>query len=213
MFFACHDSQVEVKGLVLMGASLTKEVVPPLARTLLQSPLGRHMLRPLLRSEVAQVTNRRAWHDASKLTSETLDLYKVSSTFSALHLHALRQVCGSRIVVVLLLRKFFSLLQAPLYVENWDEALLEICKTSMTTSVLSTASSAELVRCVSNLSALVVAGTRDTIVPIASAQTLVSQLPNSVCLVIWFMFAVGLQCVVNRLYCRSMLNVSARSSF
>jgi hypothetical protein len=64
-----------------MGASLTKEVVPSLARVLLHTTLGRHMLRPLLRSEIAQVTTRRAWHDASKLTSETLDLYKVSSTF------------------------------------------------------------------------------------------------------------------------------------
>lgn len=68
--------QVEVKGLVLVGVSLAREIVPSFARVLLHTTLGRHMLRPLLRSEIAQVTTRRAWHDASKLTSETLDLYK-----------------------------------------------------------------------------------------------------------------------------------------
>jgi hypothetical protein len=69
--------QVEVKGLVLVGVSLLREIVPPFARVLLHTSLARHMLRPLLRSEIGQVTTRRAWHDASKLTSETLDLYKV----------------------------------------------------------------------------------------------------------------------------------------
>ena len=69
--------QLEVKGLVLLGVSLAREVVPSFARVLLHTSLGRHMLRPLLRSEIGQVTTRRAWHDTSKLTSETLDLYKV----------------------------------------------------------------------------------------------------------------------------------------
>ena len=76
--------------------------------------------------------------------------------------------------------------------ENWDKALSEISKASMTTSVLSTSGSAELVRCVANLPALVVAGTRDNFVPLNSAETLVSQLPGSVRVFIWFMFAVGL---------------------
>lgn len=70
------STQVEVKGLVLVGVSLAREVVPSFARVLLHTTLGRHMLRSLLRSEIAQVTTRRAWHDASKLTSETIDLYK-----------------------------------------------------------------------------------------------------------------------------------------
>lgn len=65
--------------MVLVGVSLAREIVPSFARVLLHTSLGRHMLRPLLRSEIAQVTTRRAWHDASKLTSETLDLYKVRS--------------------------------------------------------------------------------------------------------------------------------------
>jgi pimeloyl-ACP methyl ester carboxylesterase len=72
----CVGKQVEVKGLVLVGVSLSREVVPPFARVLLHTSLARHMLRSLLRSEIGQVTTRRAWHDASKLTSQTLDLYK-----------------------------------------------------------------------------------------------------------------------------------------
>lgn len=70
-----------MKGLVLVCVSLAREVVPSFARVLLHTTLGRHMLRLLLRSEIAQVTTRRAWHDSSKLTSETLDLYKVGFTF------------------------------------------------------------------------------------------------------------------------------------
>lgn len=34
------------------------------------------MLRPLLRSEVGEVSNRRAWHEPAKLTAEVLDHYK-----------------------------------------------------------------------------------------------------------------------------------------
>lgn len=68
--------QVEIKGVVLVGVSVTREVVPTFARVLLHTSLGRHMLRPLLRSEIIQVANRRAWYDASKLTPDILDLYK-----------------------------------------------------------------------------------------------------------------------------------------
>jgi len=68
--------QVEVKGVVLVGVSVSREVVPTFARVLLHTSLGRHMLRPLLRSEIIQVANRRAWYDASKLTPDVLDLYK-----------------------------------------------------------------------------------------------------------------------------------------
>ena len=38
--------------------------------------LGRRILRPLLRSEVGEVANRRAWFDVTKLTPEVLHLYK-----------------------------------------------------------------------------------------------------------------------------------------
>jgi hypothetical protein len=70
--------KVEVKGVVLVGVSVSREVVPTFARVLLHTSLGRHMLRPLLRSEIIQVANRRAWYDASKLTPDVLDLYKVT---------------------------------------------------------------------------------------------------------------------------------------
>uniref|UniRef100_A0A0D6R4X3 AB hydrolase-1 domain-containing protein n=1 Tax=Araucaria cunninghamii TaxID=56994 RepID=A0A0D6R4X3_ARACU len=73
----CVDTyQVEVRGVVLVGVSISREVVPKFARVLLHTSLGRHMLRPLLRTEIIQVANRRAWHDASKLTSDVLELYK-----------------------------------------------------------------------------------------------------------------------------------------
>ena len=75
---SCRDvHQVEVKGVVLVGVSLTREVVPAFAWILLHTSLGQHMLRPLLRTEISQVANRRAWFDATKLTSDVLDLYKV----------------------------------------------------------------------------------------------------------------------------------------
>ena len=49
---SCRDvHQVEVKGVVLVGVSLTREVVPAFARILLYTSLGKHMLRPLLRIE------------------------------------------------------------------------------------------------------------------------------------------------------------------
>lgn len=68
--------QVEVKGVVLVGVSLTR-VVLAFAVILLHTSLGQHMLRPLLRTDISQVANRRAWFNATKLTSDVLDLYKV----------------------------------------------------------------------------------------------------------------------------------------
>jgi hypothetical protein len=95
LIFELHvGMQVEVKGLVLVGVSLSQEVVPPFARVLLHTSLARHMLRPLLRSEIGQVMTRRAWHDASKLTSETLDLYKVC--FCPAHDLFLECCCANR---------------------------------------------------------------------------------------------------------------------
>ncbi|KAJ4771075.1 alpha/beta-Hydrolases superfamily protein [Rhynchospora pubera] len=72
------SSEVEVKGVVLISASLSREVVPGFARILLHTPLGKkHMVRPLLRTEITQVVNRRAWYDSTKLTTEILSLYKM----------------------------------------------------------------------------------------------------------------------------------------
>jgi hypothetical protein len=79
-----------VKGVVLISASLSREVVPGFARILLHTPLGKkHMVRPLLRTEITQVVNRRAWYDSTKLTTEVLSLYKV--TYGKLLLHSYLQ--------------------------------------------------------------------------------------------------------------------------
>ncbi|KAK7349151.1 hypothetical protein VNO77_06293 [Canavalia gladiata] len=68
---------VTVKGVVLLNVSLSREVVPSFARILLHTSLGKkHLVRPLLRTEVTQVVNRRAWYDSTKLTPEVLTLYK-----------------------------------------------------------------------------------------------------------------------------------------
>jgi hypothetical protein len=75
-----------VKGVVLIGVSLSREVIPAFARILLHTPLRKkHMVRPLLRTEITQVINRRAWFDATKLTTDVLNLYKVH-TSSGLHI-------------------------------------------------------------------------------------------------------------------------------
>lgn len=72
--------QVEIKGIVLLSVNLSREVVPGFARILLS--LGKkHIVRPLLRAEITQVVNRRAWYDATKLNSEVLNLYKVKLLF------------------------------------------------------------------------------------------------------------------------------------
>lgn len=70
--------QVTVKGVVLLNVSLSREVVPSFARILLHTSLGKkHLVRPLLRTEITHVVNRRSWYDATKLTTEVLTLYKV----------------------------------------------------------------------------------------------------------------------------------------
>ncbi|KAK3026104.1 hypothetical protein RJ639_040776 [Escallonia herrerae] len=69
--------KVEIKGVVLLTVSLSREVVPAFARILLRTSLGKkHLVRPLLRTEITQVVNRRAWYNATKLTTEVLSLYK-----------------------------------------------------------------------------------------------------------------------------------------
>lgn len=75
----CDIMQVSIKGVVLLSVSLSREVVPGFARILLRTSLGKkHLVRPLLRTEITQVVNRRAWYDATKLTTEVLNLYKVT---------------------------------------------------------------------------------------------------------------------------------------
>ncbi|PIN26012.1 putative hydrolase/acyltransferase (alpha/beta hydrolase superfamily) [Handroanthus impetiginosus] len=68
---------LEIKGVVLLNVSLSRELVPAFARILLRTSLGKkHLVRPLLRTEIIQVVNRRAWYDGTKLTTEVLSLYK-----------------------------------------------------------------------------------------------------------------------------------------
>ncbi|CAI8611856.1 unnamed protein product [Vicia faba] len=72
-----NSFNVTVKGVVLVNVSLSREVVPSFARILLHTSLGKkHLVRPLLRTEITQVINRRSWYDATRLTSEVLSLYK-----------------------------------------------------------------------------------------------------------------------------------------
>ena len=70
-------------------------------------------------------------------------------------------------------------IQAPLFVEGWDEALHEVGRLSFST-VLSSNRAAELLRSVEDLPVLVVAGSEDVLVPLKSAQTMASKLVNSV---------------------------------
>ncbi|KAA3457195.1 Epoxide hydrolase-like protein [Gossypium australe] len=68
---------ITIKAVVLLSVSLSREVVPAFARILLRTSLGKkHLVRPLLRTEITQVVNRRAWYDATKLTTDVLSLYK-----------------------------------------------------------------------------------------------------------------------------------------
>lgn len=72
-----NSFNVTIKGVVLLNVSLSREVVPAFARILLRTALGKkHLVRPLLRTEITQVVNRRAWYDATKLTTDVLSLYK-----------------------------------------------------------------------------------------------------------------------------------------
>ncbi|CAI9114046.1 OLC1v1014665C1 [Oldenlandia corymbosa var. corymbosa] len=72
-----NSTSVDIKGVVLLGVSLSREVVPGFARILLRTSLGKkHLVRPLLRTEITQVVNRRAWYNATKLTTDVLNLYK-----------------------------------------------------------------------------------------------------------------------------------------
>lgn len=59
-----------VLGLVLLHPNLSGVMGPAFSRVLARSTLGRSILRPLLRTEVGEIANRRAWHNTDKLTSE-----------------------------------------------------------------------------------------------------------------------------------------------
>ncbi|KAI3773389.1 hypothetical protein L1987_47916 [Smallanthus sonchifolius] len=72
-----NSVDVKIKGVVLLTVSLSREVVPGLVRILMRTSLGKkNLVHSLLRTEISQVVNRRAWHDATKLTTDVLSLYK-----------------------------------------------------------------------------------------------------------------------------------------
>lgn len=66
----------QIAGLVLLHPNLSGHLVSAFARLLSKTQLGRSMLRPLLRTEIGEVANRRAWHNSEQLTREVLELYK-----------------------------------------------------------------------------------------------------------------------------------------
>lgn len=74
---SANTMKLEIKGVVLLNVSLSRELVPAFARILLRTSLGKkHLVRPLLRTEITQVVNRRAWYNETKLTNDVLSLYK-----------------------------------------------------------------------------------------------------------------------------------------
>ncbi|WOH09820.1 hypothetical protein DCAR_0729279 [Daucus carota subsp. sativus] len=79
---------VEIKGVVLLNVSLSREVVPGFARIILGTSLKRN-LASLVRAEIIQAVNRRAWYDATKLTTGVTNLYRapfyVEGWVEALH--------------------------------------------------------------------------------------------------------------------------------
>lgn len=65
-----HVAHPTVVGLALLHPNLSGQMGPALSRLLSRSKLGRSILRPLLRTEVGEVSNRRSWYNLDKLTPE-----------------------------------------------------------------------------------------------------------------------------------------------
>ncbi|MBA0580090.1 hypothetical protein Gorai_022323, partial [Gossypium raimondii] len=153
---------IMIKAVVLLSVSLSREVVPAFARILLRTSLGKkHLVRPLLRTEITQVVNRRAWYDATKLTTDVLSLYKTD--FKSLHKSG---DVGS------------LELWAPLCVEGWDEALHEIGRLSNET-ILSPQNATSLLKAVEEMPVLVITGAEDAHISLKSSQAMASKLVNS----------------------------------
>ncbi|KAJ0579403.1 hypothetical protein HanHA300_Chr04g0117621 [Helianthus annuus] len=71
------------------------------------------------------------------------------------------------------------MMQAPLYVEGWDESLYEIGKLSSDT-VLTEENASTLVKAVEDTPVMVIAGAEDALVSLKSVQTMASKFVNSV---------------------------------
>lgn len=156
---------------MLLSVSLSREVVPGFARILLRTSLGKkHLVRPLLRTEITQVVNRRAWYDASKLTTEVLNLYKVTYITFIIYTPKSFKMIG---MIDMMLK------QTPLCVEGWDEALHEIARLSYET-FLSPQNAEALLKAVEEMPVLVVGGVEDALVSLNTSQALAFKLRNSV---------------------------------
>lgn len=62
--------------MVFLHPDLSTDEAPSFSNLLRQSKIARSVLRPLLRSDIGEVSSRRAWYNHSKLTKEVLELYK-----------------------------------------------------------------------------------------------------------------------------------------
>ncbi|XP_010254284.1 PREDICTED: uncharacterized protein LOC104595303 isoform X2 [Nelumbo nucifera] len=128
---SAHSVHVEIKGVVLLSVSLSREVVPAFARILLRTSLGKkHLVRPLLRTEITQVVNRRAWYNAAKLNTEVLSLYKAPLCVEGWD-EALHEISRLSFETVLPLHSAASLLKAVedlpvLVVAGAEDALVSI---------------------------------------------------------------------------------------
>lgn len=107
-----NSFNIKIKAVVLLSVSLSREVVPAFARILLRTSLGKkHLVRPLLRTEITQVVNRRAWYDATKLTTEVLNLYKAPLCVGGWD-EALHEICRLSHETILSPQNATSLLNA-----------------------------------------------------------------------------------------------------
>ncbi|KAE8699387.1 Alpha/beta-hydrolase domain-containing protein isoform 2 [Hibiscus syriacus] len=107
-----NSFDITIKAVVLLSVSLSREVVPAFARILLRTSLGKkHLVRPLLRTEITQVVNRRAWYDATKLTTEVLSLYKAPLCVEGWD-EALHEICRLSHETILSPQNATSLLKA-----------------------------------------------------------------------------------------------------
>lgn len=161
----------------MLNTGLSREVVPAFARILLHTSLGKkHLVRPLLRTEIAQVVNRRAWYDPAKMTTDVLRLYKVPYL---LHYYTSKMPTNIYKFGGHVSNNVLPSCQAPLHVEGWDEALHEIGRLS-SEMVLAPQNATSLLKAVENLPVLVIAGAEDALVPLKSSQAMASKLLNSV---------------------------------
>ncbi|KAK9831933.1 hypothetical protein WJX81_000861 [Elliptochloris bilobata] len=132
----------EVGGLALLHPTTGQDCEGGLSFTRLlgASRLGRRILRPLLRTELGEVSNRRAWAEPGRLTPDIVALYS-----------------------------------APLRVQGWDAALLEVSRAKRP-------GAAEVAACfqeVERLPSLVLTGAKDRVVTPQRAAALCGRLQDS----------------------------------